>query len=754
MSFDTEKSELGRQPVTICEMDLGFCFKVYNSSSTNLLKHSEDFTNAVWVKAGAGTVTEDQQDVRNGTDAQLLSGDEWSQTVTVADDGLSRTLSIFLKEGSAPTTDIKIAYSGGTGISTTITITWGFVPTVSGGNITAPNDFPYGFHRVDVTLANNSSGNTSAICTVDQTTGNVTAFGGMLSTTTGHYVKTEGTAGITTSCDAALSAGSECFNTRDTCQDDPNFDSRIRTYRFSQYFPNIPIGIPMFPAIEGQVSRAPTTTTAGKGLGNRGVVSVGIGDFTHHDRDIDPYVSTRPFTPEEQGTFWGKFIARNPFWEQRELRVLSGYVKSPWDWDNFETEVYDITNITGPNNARVNIQGKDILTRTYNKRNQYPVASTGELLAGITDVETSATLTPTGIGNSEYSASGYLAIGKEICSFTRAGDALTLTREQWGTTAKPHDAEDTVQECRAWEGVNVVDVLEELLSTGASIQDDFIPYDNGATGIDKNWDIEKGLWLASASLTGILMKPEPIDKVISELSSLFLFDIWWDAVSSEVRIKALSPEASGVSINTLNDDTGLIADSIKISRDSKSRVSRALVWYDKLDFSEKDSPDQFGKGFLAIDSSAEGPDRFGRIAQKTIMSRWFDAIGRANQLASRTIARFTKTPILIDFTIDLKDQDKLSMAERIQIDTHLLQDETGANLPTNFQITKITEGRQGQTQNVKATESSFFGRYGFVAPDGTADYGDATEDEKDSFAWISPAAGADFGDGGKPYKII
>jgi len=174
----------------------------------------------------------------------------------------------------------------------------------------------------------------------------------------------------TSPCTAAVGVtGSEkCFNTRATCQDPTNFAATTQTYRFCQPFDNMPVGISMIPSIVGDVARAPTSTTAGKGLGKRAVVKVTLNDHTWHDRDIDKYVSERTYTPESTGTYWGKFLARNPYYEQREMRVLSGYVTDPWDWANFQTEVYDITDITGPRAGKVTIVGKDILSRTYSDK--------------------------------------------------------------------------------------------------------------------------------------------------------------------------------------------------------------------------------------------------------------------------------------------------------------------------------------------------------------------------------------------------
>ena len=203
-------------------------------------------------------------------------------------------------------------------------------------------------------------------------------------------------------CTASGAAGSECYNTRATCQDAANYAEEAHTYRFCQPRSNLPVGVNMVPSISRPIAVAPTSTTMGKGLGNRAVVKIQLDDHTWSDIDTDPYVSTRTYDQESNGTYWGKLLARVPYYEGRDLRVLTGYIGDSFSWDNFKTEHYDITDITGPDNGKVTITGKDVLVRTYGQKAKYPVASGGELLSDITDVATTATLTPTGIGASEY----------------------------------------------------------------------------------------------------------------------------------------------------------------------------------------------------------------------------------------------------------------------------------------------------------------------------------------------------------------
>lgn len=550
----------------------------------------------------------------------------------------------------------------------------------------------------------------------------------------------------TAPCTASGAVGSECYNTRETCQDVPNYTKTTKEYIFCQPRSSLPKGVNMFPVIMGDVQKAATSTTGGSGLGKRAVIKVKLKDFPHHDRDVDKYASTRSFTALEQGTFWGKFLSRNPYYEGRTLKLYFGYIGDTFSWSNFEIQEYDITDIDGVKNKSVTITAKDVLIRTYDRKSQYPALSTGELLADIAAGSTSATLTPTGIGNSEYAASGTLSIGKEAMTFTRSGDTLTLTRAQWGTTDKSHKAGDTVQICVAWDTSNIIDVLDELLVTGSGLPSSYIP--------TADWTTERDLWLTNANVKGILMKPESIEKVIGELSEVFMFDIWWDAVNQEVKLKALSPEPSGATINTLTEESNIIQGSLTIDRKSKDRFTEIRVGYNKIDFSEKNDIEQFASWQVSADVSRSGSDRYNGNSIKTVYSRWFDAQSNAAQLAGRLLARFSDTPEIVTFKLDQKDHGKTLMAERVELNSWQLQDFNGANESRKYQILEINEGKDtGNTFTVKALTSSFSGRYFFVAPDGTPDYSSATQTQKESYGFICLSTGL-FSDGSEGYKII
>ncbi len=179
-------------------------WKLVIYSPINLLLYSEQFENGVWQTLGTGTRQDNVKIAPDGTftAANLLDNDvtvdeyEVKQVVTVADDSTNKTFSVYLKEGSAIETTIGCYFQGGgTPLQIEGTITWA-TNTIDTGTLT---DEGGGWYRASLTLTNNSTGNTSAVCRIYPATktagltGAVYAWGALLeqNPATLGYIKTE-----------------------------------------------------------------------------------------------------------------------------------------------------------------------------------------------------------------------------------------------------------------------------------------------------------------------------------------------------------------------------------------------------------------------------------------------------------------------------------------------------------------------------------------------------------------------------------
>jgi hypothetical protein len=477
--------------------------------------------------------------------------------------------------------------------------------------------------------------------------------------------------------------------------------------------------------------------TPGKGLGIRETVTVSLRDLMKHDRDQDPYHATRSAAG---GTWFGRLIARNPFYQSRVLRVRTGFLTKPFDWGNFQDREYLIESINGPDSkGNVTIIAKDLLTKALGNKAQIPEATSGALTADITAGATSLSVTA-GTG-SEYGASGYVRIGAEIIAFSgRSTDTLTgLTRGQWGSVAAAHKIDDGVQLCYALEGTNAVDFTETLLTDFAGISSSYIP--------SADWTTEKETWLSNYNLTSIITKPIPVEKVLAEITDQCLYNIWWDSIAMEIKLKALAPPDK---TQTLTDNEDLIADTVRVREDPKQRLSRILVYTDPIDWTEIDKAENFKSLYVQADLSSESDEKYGEKQIRTVLSRWLNS-SQSVQYVGRTFGRFSENPKFINARVPVRAMP--AVGDLLTLQTRMIQDETGSPDDFSAQVISVHEDKPGHSAVLELMTGAFRGRYGRIMLNTANDYGSATEDELDFGGYIGPNSG-NFSDGGERYKII
>jgi len=207
-------------PVTLAAKGL-----LVEEARTNLLLRSGDLSNAAWTSFGGLTVTSGASDPAGGTAGVTLNDTDAAnfsarfQDVAVANDSAQRTITFFLKEGTASESAIQIIYSGGTPLFYNAVVTWA-TKTVAPGASAGAADVsitPWydGYYRVSVRGSNNSTGNTSMRAVVYPAgtssvanTGSVIAWGGQneLGSFPTSYIPTT-SASVTRTADSAVMTG-------------------------------------------------------------------------------------------------------------------------------------------------------------------------------------------------------------------------------------------------------------------------------------------------------------------------------------------------------------------------------------------------------------------------------------------------------------------------------------------------------------------------------------------------------------------
>lgn len=179
--------------------------------------------------------------------------------------------------------------------------------------------------------------------------------------------------------------GTPCYNTYGTCKDKTNYAKGTKTFKFCERGMQVPAGETLRPYIAAH-SFTPSDIPIGGGLAARGNITLTLADETCSDFEADKYAASR--SAPASGTFWTRFQARNYNIQNRLARLKKGYVTTPWDWTVFQTELYLISSITGPdNNGNIQVVLAD-LHKTLDQ-NMLPVATDGALQAALKAVENS-----------------------------------------------------------------------------------------------------------------------------------------------------------------------------------------------------------------------------------------------------------------------------------------------------------------------------------------------------------------------------
>jgi len=497
-----------------------------------------------------------------------------------------------------------------------------------------------------------------------------------------------------------------CYNTRATCQDPGNYSANTtdNNYIFTEENSDLPrnlideSGVALVLPCLKSITTAPGKIALAKefgSLGERALLNTSLFDFPHHDRGTDKYFRSRTYTPENQGTFWGKFITRNRYYQGRDIELHRGFIDDNGNYDsaNFRIYTYQIENITGPTyDGVVKITAKDPLKLADDKRAIVPEETVGVLTTGIDSSHTTSLfLTVAEINN--YPASGNVKIGSEIITYASkggAGDLQTLTRGAWGTTAAAHSIGDVVQNCVSWTDTNVIEIIQDLLDSAKRTTIGFKKNANIATAkLDiSDWETEKDNWLSGNTLTAIIHTPTGVSKLLQEILEQNLLYMYYDEPNAVIKLKAIAP-TRGLTLTELNDDDNFIADSIRAWDDSTQRVSQVIVFYNIVDPTKGFDISNYTAAYGQKDTDAEGTDQYNQIRTRLIYSRWITDQGLGTQLAGRMITLLRDNPKRVSFKLDSKDT--VETGDFVEVTTRLIQDEDGSNLPKDMLILQTKE---------------------------------------------------------------
>ena len=451
--------------------------------------------------------------------------------------------------------------------------------------------------------------------------------------------------------------------------DVPTFDvqspEETTTYRFARDAQYLPGDIDAFPLIR-QVDFRAQRISLGKDLGQRASVTVTLNDMRY-------VFGTEDF---DSGTFWGKWRGRyGTKLRGRPFRLIRG--TSTQTLAQMDTRHYLIENVAGPSFDGVyTIEAKDILKFADDDRAQAPALSTAVLAAPIVAADTTITLSPTGIGDVEFPASGEACIaGKEIVSFTRVGDTLTVTRSQFGTVADDdNDTSDRVQLCLRYTGDDAADVVYDLLTTYADVPASYIDL--------AEWQQETGDFL-NVLYARVIPDPTSVKKLVEELVEQAGLALWWDDRAQRLKLNVIREVATDT--DTF-DETSMIDRSFTVQEQPARRISRIFTYYKQRDPTDGAAKEEnFARTLLDIEAGLE--TEYGSPATRKIFGKWIETESAASRHNLLKLSRFKNPPRA--FSFDLFRTVSVTPAAGYLLKWWGSQDSEGNLVSVPVQITKV-----------------------------------------------------------------
>ncbi len=498
----------------------------------------------------------------------------------------------------------------------------------------------------------------------------------------------------TSPCTASIpGTGSErCFNTRNVhadCQDPANFSGATKTLRYTVDSGHLPRSIEATPSLIS-ADILPARLKPAESIGERVTATVKFRNHRTGDAELDKYVDTRSYDPFQQGTYWGKFVARNSYIEGQPIRIYRGFLGQSLD----EMEVHHlfIDGIDGPNSQGItSVRCVDVFRFLDNQEAQAPLASTGTLSIDISEIATTAILQPAGIGNAEYPSAGKVTIGEEICEFTRSNDTLSLTRAQEGTTADEHQAEDTVQLCLEYSGMNAASILEDLILNYTDIPASYID--------SANWQAEVANFNSSTFYGDVISQPTAVKTLINQIVEQVGLVLYPDVENQKIALQVLRPlSASALTIT----DSQILESGISVRLKETSRVSQVWTYYQRKNKVESyDDEKNYHSQLVTLASE----NLYNKKRIKKVFANWITqgAFSVAQALNNRVLSRYKNPPR--EFTFYLHPDVKLKLGQGFNLQSRINEQPNGSQLPVPCRI--ISLNKMGDRVKVMAEELRF-----------------------------------------------
>ena len=498
-------------------------------------------------------------------------------------------------------------------------------------------------------------------------------------------------------------SNTECFNTFATCQNLPNYDKGSKTITFKRDQSG-GLDIYAIPSLSAFKVSMPELNigarkTKTKSLGRFGSCSVSFNDLPFSDNHLDPYVLERDYNPLERGTFWTKFLARNPFYNDWKIRLYDGFAGQTLE--QMSVREYRIDKITNPNSSgMVTVTANDLMRKTSLGKAVYPPVSNTQLRDNISDTDTDiftvGRLAEFDGSGPPFSINTFAQIGDEVVRvFTpidQGGGIFLYQNVQRGegSEATAHNAGDSLEYLIALQGD--VSLIITYLMREFFTSDEF-----DYAGMT----LEADTYL-NYSIAGTINKPTNLDEILSKIAAQVGFYIWYDDAESIIKFKAIRDEQDPV--KTYDQNINILQGSASPTVLPFDRITDAYIQYDVIDSVLPIPSDaKYLNTLLDADLEAASTNEYSEMVTLKIEGDWIVNSQLAGDIATKYLKLFRDQTRSLQFQLDIKDNIK--MAEVFKLKHRGFTNIYGEDELINWICTGRT--RKGDVLHITAQEFKF-----------------------------------------------
>lgn len=480
-------------------------------------------------------------------------------------------------------------------------------------------------------------------------------------------------------------ADSSCRGYSQTCNNIDSYDAdtfKSLVFSTSQHVG----GEILFPGlVHKSISHDSGEVDIGESIGSRAKLKFDIADFTDNDINTVPYEDKR----SSRGTFFGKLMARNPYFNGRHviysagLRDSNAYDEPDWIVRRFIIDDVKLSK------GMFSVSALDPIILTEDKKAKMPVLSPAVLSAAITG--TPATFEYLDAPDYYFGAltdTVIVRIDSEviICTVTDVKE-LTVTTRGYRSTSKDHDAGASIQDCIRFDDTHVVDAIVFALENYTRINPDFIG----------DYSAVVALTPASVFDDALITKPISVGDFINQCIKMGNLLFGYDEETQLIEISH-TPELAIEPISiTGSDNIGI--QSLSVDENSKEQYTRFPCSWAPIDIT-KDTEENYAINYLAINSDVESDELMGEVNEKKAFKTSLLTGSAGDSLlvtsyASRVISSSEKSPKKITCKLNAKDigvngSANLRRGSIISLVSRDNQDKDGDAFGELYQVLKIT----------------------------------------------------------------